>query len=136
MSTTKLTRAEACAELARRLGWTAERDELLPEAYWQATHSEYGKRGGLSHSADEALARANPYFTSRDAAAELVAWIRQSIHLVYFKFIATLEDLALQMYGAGHDPLMRIASATSEQITLAACAALGIELEDAKNENE
>lgn len=109
--TRKLTRAEACVELARVIGWFECAD-------WSDGPPDY--------------------FASRDAAAELVAWL--SIHTLWDNFVERLNAIIcgydqVKFPGVAHNRgevaklFKRALLATPEQITLAACKALGIKVE-------
>lgn len=127
MNTTKLTRAEACAGLARRMGWT--HPEFKGEILTDAWLSPSGRM-------EDALP---DFFNSRDAAAELVEWVSTQDGSFVTEFCEKLdiEILALPFYSgfAGKLSMSTLRRfcfllATPEQITLAGCAALGIEVED------
>lgn len=98
--TKKLSRAEACVELALRI--------------------------------DPFLSPAPDYFASRDSAAELVAFITDFQQRRAFMDALTV---ALQLTEVDYeinytdDDFFKVILATPEQITLAACSALGIEVE-------
>lgn len=113
--TKKLSRAEACEQLAHRIWPNNLNANLSPTCatIWQ---------GGEWREFDP--------FTSRDAAAELVAWIAEDRQLwsvfdyQVFRFCPERLDI-----DGGLDLVKMAFLATPEQITLAACASLGIEVE-------
>jgi len=114
-ATQKLTRAEACAELAQRMG-----------LFYQIDGEDvYAKFGEIVTDRDNVLRLPiwNP-FTSRDAAAELVTWIAKDFALYHRFDMAFFDPLPNET-----DFNLAAFLATPEQITLAACKALGIEVE-------
>jgi hypothetical protein len=123
----KLSRAEACAELARRIGLTV-RETTMPEIYeWQVIGASGRRVAGSRKGSKEAM-ESVPFFTSRDAAAELVRWMEKR-EPACFVFLAEVRT-ALAIHGMHvPDDAFRYLLATPEQITLAACAAIGLEVE-------
>lgn len=132
-ATKKLTRARANAELAKLLD---------PSLRWWPPDGNSGQRI-LARSQAEADAidigdscyGAIPdFFTSRDDAAELVAWIICDLK----RWQAFAEQFGVHastdIKDSKHVWLTTGLLATPEQITLAACRALGIEVEDEANE--
>jgi len=75
------------------------------------------------------------FFTSRDAAAELLDWLAQNGPDLIYRFhrhLCTVLGLKQQLTLASDwsgAPLLTVQRATPEQITLAACKALSIEVE-------
>lgn len=122
-STRKLTRAEACAALARMI--------------WPTCDYALRTSGGadVRPTKNYEWGYFDP-FTSRDAAAELVAWL--SIHTLWETFVEHLNAIiceydqskypgVAQNRGEVAKLFKRALLATPEQITLAACRALGID---------
>lgn len=128
-ATKKLTKAEACVELARRMGWVAADSELAPGAYKRAMHPVLGVRGDLSHSENETLAKACPVFNDRDAAVELVAWLRRQPTQTCDEFVEALGNIGFDPDQKFTSKAMQLLTCTPEQIALAACAALELEVE-------
>jgi len=107
---TKLTRAEVCAELARQVGW--RNVKLEGDGYF----GELPCGDVWNHVPD--------FFVSRDAAAELVTWIEGQI--ASDRFVDELYKLSDK---CEERLVYSLLLATPEQITLAACKALNIEVE-------
>lgn len=134
----KLTRAEACAELARRLGWTCDNTlGSFTHKLWRNPNQQVDYPENWQECPPD-------YFTSRDAAAELVLWLTNQGGDDFLSFYARLER-TLKTADIGHEKsitdweqmrpaeyrMIAFTLATPERIALAACAALGLELEDA-----
>lgn len=114
-----VTRAEACAALAYKLGWTRNGNvDTVAYEMWK------DPAGRLHNEPPD-------YFTDLRAARELVAWLatpESGVDRTAFgQGLAVLADI---------DPddkfafkIIHSLLATPEQITLAACRALGIEIE-------
>lgn len=121
MSERKLARVEACAELARRI-W--------PDA---KIHRRADGRG-VSVRNQAWNGRSFAPFIDHAAARELVAWIRRQGRTAqrFVASLATVCDIPQVHDGASYydSHILLFLVATPEQITLAACAALGIELDD------
>jgi len=141
----KLTRAEACAELAVRMGthrW------LASDHYgfrWAATNST--DRAIPFHAADARPASGNEpinlqasdtylpdFFTGHDAAAKLVAWLgqhdRNSDDPSTRNLVSRFINLLKREVRHDIDDRLALMIATPEQVTCAACAAMGIDMED------
>ena len=134
MSATKtkaLTRAEACAELAQRLGYTM----VQMDGYWHMLAPDGSKSTGYKSEVNAREFFMPAFFNSRDAAAELVTYL---LHRItderQERFIENL-DKQLRPYEPDirktptASDLCLLLAATPEQITLAACKALNIEVE-------
>lgn len=124
-----MTHAQASAEIARRLGWTGIQQ-----------HSIFGHYFGKSPAGN--MAKIPDYFESRDAAAELVAWFScppEGGETEWDEFNGFLDrllyDLELE-HGELPAVLLGGLLATPAQIAAAACAALGLELDDASAKGE
>lgn len=122
-STRKLTRAEACAALAYKLGWTRNGN-----AGTVACDMWKDPEGRLHNEPPD-------YFTDLYAARELVAWLYENtdegaarlwdnffweFRRLYFDNPVSMPELWEQFAAAF--------LATPEQITVAACVALGLTL--------
>lgn len=133
----KLTRAEACAELARLLGWTLHEDSRLSgiaTRFILCPPNDTPANFPAWNTARQAWIHGSPkFFASRDAAAELVEWLDKAEPAKACKMIIALGWVGSM---APVELAVHMLTRTPEQITLAACAALGLEVEDAKNENE
>lgn len=124
-ATRKLTRAEACAELARRIGWVPD-DTPGSFTYklWRSPNPTRSYPGNWQECPPD-------FFTSRDGAAELVAWLAGPSAILLFNHQFNKEVRWLSINAAeGNDITVGALLLTPEQITLAACEALGIEVED------
>jgi hypothetical protein len=110
-ATRKLTRAEACAELARRTRW------LAPRPFCKYWFSPAGQR----------FAQPPDYFTSRDAAAELVQWVCSDYRL-RCKFEDALFALWQKPKHYDAETAFDFLLAEPHEVTSAVCAALGIEV--------
>lgn len=117
----KLTKAEARMALAFRLGWTQNRvSETVGYMMWK--------------SPDEVIKRDPPdFFASRNAAAELAEWIfghaftdrglcERFLQALKAQFPSTPEWYACEDF--------QLILSEPQQITNAACIALGLEVEE------
>lgn len=119
-ATRKLTRSEACAELARRMG--------VPEHDWPLRPVDLGY-----HQTGYRLSPPS-YFTDYAAARELMEWVCQSDNLELW------DNFFDQVYGYNLDDRLKAGTRaiekyfaaglfmTAESITTRVCAALGIEV--------
>jgi hypothetical protein len=127
----KLTRQQACAELARRVGAITRFNESgMPEFFYVA---KSGWNGYVEW---------NP-FTDHAAAHELVVWLQNARfkgepveprparrwHAFLWQLYAVLGITGPNMLPY-EDLIARLMAATPEQIACAACDTLGIEVND------
>lgn len=123
-ATKKLTRAEACIELARRI-WPHIRIE--PSPFYADDFLVY-----KDPDRPYLYEQFNP-FTDRDVTAEIVEWFARNDEAVEAQvtFVNALcRSVEFNAHNTSMQDLMALLCATPEQITLAACAALGIEVEE------
>lgn len=117
-ATKKLTRAEACAELARRIWPDAT---CIGQPFYSSERLVVALRDARSFYFDP--------FTSRDAAAELVEWVCGNPSR-WERFTAELDKLTARQLGEQwYQASFRYLLAKPEQITLAVCTLCGIEVE-------
>ena len=124
-----MTKTEANTKLAQLMGWT-NIDILDPQAF--PTLRPMGVRG------DGETEDLPDFFSSRAAAAELVAWISKQESGLDDAFIDHLchslpafkSALSLGRGAYYSSEILALLLATPEQITQAACAALDILLEN------
>lgn len=124
--TKKLTRAEACATLAKRLGWTETAISRPPETLPMRVGECERYHPATSWQTPAGFPRSNPpdFFTSRNSVTELVAFMRQQDDRENF-----IQRLLWRVFEKGDlDRDYGLLLATPEQISLAACASLGIEV--------
>lgn len=134
--TKKPSRAEARAEIARRMGYYAQ-NQGIPGAAWYLVAPGYQASGRWWNTEAEAWLNSSPdFFADRNAAADVVAWVTR--HKQAYEFVAQLAQVMSIRPVAAPTQLGTLFSdvqicsflrATPEQITLAAMAALGIEVE-------
>jgi hypothetical protein len=121
IETKKLSRKEANAELAQRVGW--------PSTCEVCVQAEYEYHPG------ECVEMVPDFFTSRDAAAELAAWILSEANAGRASVQRFIQELELKLWAGQrrkdwvYARIITCMLATPEQLTLASCAALNIETE-------
>lgn len=129
----KLTRSEACEELAKATGWTT-RPAVCCEPPHPNCHVVEGAVEWLSPSGQRHSTVPN-FFKSRDDAATLIMWLLVQCE----KFETTGGTLLASFYSAltmivsrptdsYYEAQARLIAAPAEAQTLAVCVALGIKV--------